>query len=145
MVVWYDAPPLGLKLGVPGLYEDVGVTAEPEEGQDGAAAPAHRGVQLDTPERQIISGQRIIRCHASPDVGREAGTPEQDGHLVITSGARAAGHTPRPWHQRSTFLQGTNENDSDVYFTIDSDMKVALPVARGSGLSSAYAGGGTLG
>ena len=44
-----DVPPLSFELGVPGLYEDVCVTAEPEEGQDGAASPAHRGVQLDTP------------------------------------------------------------------------------------------------
>ena len=44
-----DAPPLGLELGVPGLDEDVGVAAEPEEGQDGAASPAHGGVQLDKP------------------------------------------------------------------------------------------------
>lgn len=49
MLKQHDAPPLGFELGVPGLYEDVGVTAEPEEGQDGAAAPTHRGVQLDTP------------------------------------------------------------------------------------------------
>ena len=45
-----DALPLGLELGVPGLDEDVGVATEPEEGQDGAAAPAYCGVELDTPE-----------------------------------------------------------------------------------------------
>ena len=79
------------------------MTAEPEEGQDGAASPAHRGVQLDTPAQGHYHGQTRIRAEGSPDVGGEAGTPEQDGHLLITPGARWAGHTPRAWHQSSTY------------------------------------------
>ena len=94
----FDAPPLGLELGVPSLDEDVGVAAEPEEGQDGAASPANRGVQLDTPAGTWSWSAHQMRW--SPDVGGESGTPEQDGHLVITPGAGAAGHTPRYWRQR---------------------------------------------
>ena len=84
-----DAPPLGLELGVPGLDEDVGVAAEPEEGQDGAASTAHRGVELDTPAGtlSILSWSAHHQMSWSPDVGGEPGTPEQDGHLVITPGA----------------------------------------------------------
>ena len=58
--------PLSFEVWVPGLHENIGVAAEPEGGQDGTATPAHSGVQLDT-----------------PDVGGEAGTAEQDRHLVI--------------------------------------------------------------
>ena len=63
------------------------MTAEPEEGQDGAASPAHRGVQLDTPAHGHYQWSDQHQGEGSPDVGGEAGTPEQDGHLVITPGA----------------------------------------------------------
>ena len=64
------------------------MAAEPEEGQDGAAAPAHCGVELDTPAGTLstLSWSAHHQMSWSPDVGGEPGTPEQDGHLVITPG-----------------------------------------------------------
>ena len=45
-----DTPPLGLELRVLGLYEDVEVPHQPEEGEDTAAAAADGGVELHDPE-----------------------------------------------------------------------------------------------
>ena len=60
-----ETPPLGLELRVLGLYEDVEVPHQPQEGEDTAAAAADGGVELHDPE-----------------VGGELGAPQLDGDVL---------------------------------------------------------------
>ena len=76
------------------------MAAEPEGGQDGPATPAYSGVQLDT-----------------PDVGGEAGTAEQDRHLVIRVNSE---HTNRMYkHMRFLF-----ENNIPPSWSSDWDLEL---------------------
>ena len=59
------APPVGPELGVQRVCEDVEVPQQPEQAERGAAAPADRGVEGDTP----------AQCR-----GHTAATPCADTH-----------------------------------------------------------------
>ena len=58
--------PLNFKCSLFSMSQDVGVTNNPEEGEENDAAGQDSGVELDT-----------------PDTGGHGWTSEQDGHPVI--------------------------------------------------------------